>query len=286
MEKKYELIKEGFNWPRVKALKDFTLITGEKVKKGDIGGCVKLKDNLSQEGNCWIMDDVFVEGKVSGNAVIKDYAFVEGEVSENAIVKGHARVYGKASGNAVIQDYAKIYGEVSGNALVKDDTEVSGKVSGNTIVKDFAEVRENATVTGNAVVQASQEINYGTVTTDLLRTKDWTGALYAELGIVPENEKVLFYTKVLKTNYPEIFYIDNDGIFIYEIGKEAVKTDVDENVMEPYAVGLHFTSLEFIDKWDGETILECEVNVEDILTIQNSMVRARKCKVIRIYKEE
>ncbi|OQB40723.1 MAG: hypothetical protein BWY04_01234 [candidate division CPR1 bacterium ADurb.Bin160] len=254
MDKKYELIKEGFNWPRVKALKDFTLITGEKVKKGDIGGCVVSEKCLSQEGNCWIMDNVFVEGKVSGNAVI--------------------------------QDYAKIYGEVSGNALVKDDTEVYGKVSGNAIVKDFAEVRENAIVTGNAVVQAYQYITFGTVTTDLLGTKDWIGALYAEFGIVPENGKITLYKRVWNTNNPNVFESVYNRKFIYEIGKEAIETDVDENVMNECTTGLHFATLEFINYYVGNSILECEIDLKDIITVQTGIVRARKCKVIRIYKGE
>ena len=36
MEKKYELIETGYGFYRVKALKDFTLITGEHVKKTKI----------------------------------------------------------------------------------------------------------------------------------------------------------------------------------------------------------------------------------------------------------
>jgi hypothetical protein len=35
MEKKYELIKSHNDWYEIVALKDFTLITGETVKKGD-----------------------------------------------------------------------------------------------------------------------------------------------------------------------------------------------------------------------------------------------------------
>jgi len=66
-----------------------------------------------------------------------------------------------------------------------------------------------------------------------------------------------------------------------KIGKEAIETDVDEDVMEHCTSGLHFTSLEFISFHIGNTILECEVALEDIITVQNGMVRARKCKVIR-----
>jgi len=237
MEKKYKLIKDSY-WYRVKALKDFILITGETIKKGDIGGCVDSEDCLSQEGLCWVMNEATVEGKVSDNAVVKDYAHIY------------------------------------------------GKVSGNAIVKDYGFVGENATVTGNAVVQAYQRIHYGTVTADLLGTKDWASALYAELGVVPNDGKVLLYHRVWSTDNPKIFVSDYNRDFIYEIGKEAVETDVTEDALSDYGKGFLFTSLKFIGPWEGDTILECEVEVPDIVTVQASKVRARKCRVIRVYKEE
>ena len=217
MDKKYKLIEDEYSWYKVIALKDFTLITGEQIKKGDVGGRVESGDCLSQEGLCWIMDDAYVFGKVFENAVIKDHTHV---------------------------------GEI-------------------------------ATVTGNAVVQAYQRIHYGTVTADLLGTKDWTAALYAEFGIVPENGKITLYKRVWNTNNPNVFESVYNRKFIYEIGKEAIETDVDEDVMNCCGKGLHFTSLKFIGPWEGNTILECEVDLKDIITIQYSVVRARKCKVIR-----
>jgi hypothetical protein len=55
MEKKYELIKSAYEYAnrscyRIKALKDFNLVTGEMVKKEDLGGLVNGEHNLSQEG--------------------------------------------------------------------------------------------------------------------------------------------------------------------------------------------------------------------------------------------
>ncbi len=222
MDKKYELLKVDNLWLRVKALKDFTLITGETVKKGDFGGFVKSEDCLSQEGNCWVMTDATVNGRVSGNAVVKDDGFVG----------------------------------------------------------------PNATVTGNAVVQAYQHITYGTVTTDLLGAKDCIGALYAELGVVPKNGKIILYKRVWNTDNPKVFESNHDSNFIYEIGKYVIEKDVNENIMEPCGKGLHFTSLEFINEWDGNIIIECKIDLKDILTIQYSKIRARKCRVIRVYKVE
>jgi hypothetical protein len=233
MEKKYELIEDKYGWFRVKSLKDFTLITGEHVKKGDIGGFVASEDCLSQEGSCWIKDKSEVWGQISGNAVVKDYARVCGIASENAIIKNNGFV------------------------------------------------GPHATATGNAIVQADQNINFGSVTTDLLGTKDWKGALFAEFGIVPKNGKVTLYKAVWSTDNPKVFESLYEPSFIYAIGKEVIETDVDEDVMKVCGKGLHFASLEFIDCCEDNTILECEVDLEDILTVQNFTVRARKCRVIR-----
>ena len=131
MEKKYELMMNDYGFNRVKALKDFTLITGETVKKGDLGGLVDGKHNLSQKGNCWIDFEAmaYQKAKVIDDAVMKDYS--------------------------VARDNAT--------------------VSGNAVMKDFSWAKGDSIITENAVLQADQYIKFGTVTTDLLGTKDWIG---------------------------------------------------------------------------------------------------------------
>ena len=238
MEKKYELIKDEYGLIRIRALKDFTLITGEPVKKGDLGGFIRSEDCLSQEGNCWVM--------------------------------GYAYVSGKASENAVVKNGAKVYGDVSGNAIVRDNGFVG----------------ENATVTGNAVVQAYQNINFGSVTTDLLGTKDWIGALYAELGIVPKDGKVILYQKVFSTEDFGVFEVEHINNFLFELGKEAVINDANEDAMNFCGKGLYFSLLEKVKRRRGDIILECEIDVEDILTVQYNEIRARKCKVIRVIRRK
>lgn len=235
MDKKYELIKDSY-WYRVKALKDFTLITGEQIKKSDVGGCVDSEDCLSQEGLCWVKDDAYVFGKVSGNAVVKDYTYVK------------------------------------------------GSVSGNAVVKDHGFVGQNVIVTENAVVQAYQQICYGTVTTDLLGTKDWIGALYAEFGIRPKDGKVILYQKVFSTEDFGVFEVEHINNFLFELGKEAVINDANEDAMNFCGKGLYFSLLEKVKRRHGDTILECEIDVEDILTVQYNEIRAKKCKVIRVIR--
>jgi hypothetical protein len=89
--KKYELLDEGHlsGWYTVRALKDFG-----NVKKGERGGQVAGEHNLSQEGDCWIGEDV----RVLHNARVEGNALVYGKVGiiQNAVVKDNARVYNVA----------------------------------------------------------------------------------------------------------------------------------------------------------------------------------------------
>lgn len=78
---KYKLIKSNIKGLfRVKALKDFS-----DVKKGELGGYVQGEHNLSQEGDCWIYNTVWVTGehKVEGN--IKVYSPIWGNISTSPI---------------------------------------------------------------------------------------------------------------------------------------------------------------------------------------------------------
>ena len=81
MNKKYKLTNEticyyGKVLHRIKALRDFSTI-----KKGDIGGFVEGKNNLSQEGDCWIHDNakVFGDAAVFGNALVYGNAEICGD---------------------------------------------------------------------------------------------------------------------------------------------------------------------------------------------------------------
>ncbi len=256
MDKKYELIKEN-DYYRIKALKNFQLITGEVIRKGDPGGLVDGEHNLSQEGNCWIGYHARASkhSRVIDNAVMKDFS----RAFDNPTI----------SGNVIMEDYS----------LTRDNATVSG----NVVMKDFSWAKGDSIISGNALLQAHQHIRYGTVTTDLLGTKDWIGALYAELGVVLNDNKVILYKKVWKTDDESVFKSDYHRNFLYKIGKISRAQNVNEDILEHCARGLYFTSLEFVNYYSGDTILECEVDVDDIVTVQDGKVRARKCKVLRVY---
>lgn len=103
MNKKYKLTNETIYYygkvlHRIKALRDFSTI-----KKGDIGGFVEGKNNLSQEGDCWIYDNA----KVLGDAAVFGNALVYGnaEVINSALVYDDAKIFD----NAIVFDDAHIY---------------------------------------------------------------------------------------------------------------------------------------------------------------------------------
>ncbi len=81
---------------RIKALTDFTTINGTQVREGDLGGWVETKDNLSQQGNCWIADDAQVVGgaSVTKNALVRENAkvFEMSTITDSAIIEGSAEV--------------------------------------------------------------------------------------------------------------------------------------------------------------------------------------------------
>jgi len=138
MGKKYKTVHEG-NMLRIIALKDFS-----NVKKGDWGGLIRSRFNLSQEGDCWVYDNA----KIYGTARVSENAKVLG----NAQVYSQARISGKAKvyGDAIVSDNAKISGcaKIYGGAYIHVNAEVFGKAR----VYEEAWVCDNARVYGSAQV--------------------------------------------------------------------------------------------------------------------------------------
>ena len=133
----------GITLYRIEALKDFA-----NIKKGDKGGFVEKKENLSQSGNCW----VYHTAKVYGNAEVYNDAKVGGNVDVfgNAIVYDNAKVFEdtKVGGNVEVCGNAKVYGNamIYDNAKVFEDTEVCGNVEvcGNAEIRGDAEIASNS----------------------------------------------------------------------------------------------------------------------------------------------
>ena len=148
--KKYELTREtkvidGVELHRIKALKSFG-----NIKKGEFGGWIESKKNLSQDGGSWVYDNATVRGnaKVCDNAMV----FRNATISENAVVGGNAIVGGNAtiSGDAMVGGNATVFE----NATISGDATVGGyaMVCDNAVVCGHATVDRNAWVGGDAKV--------------------------------------------------------------------------------------------------------------------------------------
>lgn len=147
-------IGKGVILKRIVALKDFG-----HVKKGDLGGWLASKRNLSPLGNSWVYD----EAKVFGNAKVLGNAEVQG----HARVYGHAKVYGDARisrdaqvwGHARVYEVARVWGRarVWGNSRIYGHAHVSehATVSGNARVYEYATITDRSAVSGDANVSGN-----------------------------------------------------------------------------------------------------------------------------------
>ena len=128
MEKKFELTDiimryKGRTLHRIKSLKDFG-----NVKKGDLGGWIESKDNLSQFDNCWVYDEgkVYDCGAVYGNGQVYENGQVydNGEVYDNGAVFGNGEVFD----NGQVYDNGKVFGDgkVFGNGEIYGGGKVFG----------------------------------------------------------------------------------------------------------------------------------------------------------------
>ena len=145
---------------RIQALKEFENFS-ITIHKDELGGWVESEDNLSQDGECWILDNakVYGDAMVCGNAKVKDNAKIYGNVMvlENAKIFGNAEIFGHAKiyGNSQIFDNAWICNsaKVFGNAQVFGDSDIKGQV------KIFGDTRifGSTDITGNAIIQSEKD---------------------------------------------------------------------------------------------------------------------------------
>lgn len=88
MRKKYKLTRETKKFldgtvPHcIRAVRDFVLVDGTKIRAGDLSGWVENKENLSHNDEVWVGDDAQV--------------FEDARVYEKALVHGKAQVCGEA----------------------------------------------------------------------------------------------------------------------------------------------------------------------------------------------
>ena len=352
---KYELTDEFkiFNDKklyRIRALKAFDNFV--KVKKGDLGGFIESKKNLSQDGNCWVYDEAYVfdnaqvfenasiynnvmvfdNARVFGKVKVSDHVKISGNaqvfenanVSENvaihnnahvfggvrisgrAQIYGNVLVYGRAficgnvhikesakvfdnvyiKGNANIRDFSQIYdiAQVCDNAIIKDNARICGQslIYGDAMVCDDAKICDFARICGNAKIGKRSIINRRAfiIAGYIEKYSSIEDKLSAQCFTKSMNGKVILYKRVDKIEegkYKSLY----DPNFIYEDGKEQ---KIDEEVSD-WDVnnifcnkGIHLSYSTYLSS--GNTLIACEVNVNDIFEVQDGEVRCSKCKVI------
>ena len=147
--KKYELLKDdtkevsGHTLYRIKALRDFG-----NVEKGDLGGYIESKNNLSHYDNAWVYGDamVFGDARVYGNARVSDNAVIKSTkdyiVFKNNWSSGRYFTYTKSN---KMWKVGCFYG--TGQELIEKayaDSELSGKCyeSYVKLVEQLEEIQE------------------------------------------------------------------------------------------------------------------------------------------------
>lgn len=181
LEKSDSIEINGTTYRRIIALQD--IIDKRNVvlvKKGEKGGFIESRDNLSETGTCWIYDNAIVgqearvmdDAKVSNNSSIFD----DVKVRNNAQISGEPTICGNVTigGKATVSDSVNMHGNVSiggntelsgnvslhGNASVGGDAKISGNVSihGNVSIGGNAELSGNASLHGNGAIGGNVKI--------------------------------------------------------------------------------------------------------------------------------
>lgn len=209
------------------------------IAKGQKGGFIEKKSNLSQDGNAWVYNYAMVYGnaKVRDNAKVYDCAMVRGD----AVVRGNARVYGDAlvCDNADVYENAKVYNHakvrnnanVYGHAKVCGHADVCGNawVYSNAKVYDCANVRSAAVVCDNAIVRSNSDyliigpIDSHSGTTTFFKTSDKDNAIKVACGCFTGDIDA-FQKKVIKThgnnNYAKEYKLAIEIAKIHILGKQ------------------------------------------------------------------
>lgn len=179
------------------------------IAKGQKGGFIEKKSNLSQDGNAWVYNYAMVYG--------------DAKVRNSANVHGRAKVCGHADvcGNAWVYSNAEVYGDakVHGAAVVCD----------NAKVYDCANVRSAAVVCDNAIVRSNSDyliigpIDYQSGTTTFFKTSDKDKAIKVACnGFTGDIDA--FQKKVIKThgnnNYAKEYKLAIEIAKIHILGKQ------------------------------------------------------------------
>lgn len=142
---KYELTNETFEIQtgtkpitlhRIRALATFTWTHPYekqfRINKGDLGGFIEKRENLSEDHNSWVAENAMIYGDAA--------------VNDNALVRGQASVSG--------------YAVIGGNALVKDMVVVKdfAKITGTAVVHEAVTVEDQTLIRNDVYVSGDERV--------------------------------------------------------------------------------------------------------------------------------
>ena len=273
------------------------------VSKGEWGGFISSKRNLSTSGNCWIADEAMVldkaevvsnalvtekahvlnsalisgtaivcgEATVSGNAVVFGEAFV----GDMASVSGSSAIRGKVTGAAQVRDMVNIYSD----ALIGDKAVVGGNALVYGIVMGFGVVNGSATVALKGIVSESQYVTSGIVYTDL--STDIEESLRCQLGVIPIDGKIRVYKEVT-SDFTSIY----DPTFKYPEKGVVFPRYYNTDPSAGCGSGLHFSTPTYwnsqVEGIDTITLI-ADVDIDDIIAVQAGNIRCREATIIGSY---
>jgi len=214
-----------------------------KYDDGVVGGWVESEDNIEDEGR--VLGDAIVKG----NAVVRGLVVVECRalVTGDALVECRARV----TGDAVVKGHARIRGD--------------------------AVVRGDARVKGQAVVEKNHKIVTGVVDASFARGEATREQLRRQLGVDAIDGEVLLWKKARSTGEDGIYESCFDSDFEYRVGEEAVCDDPDMSDAS-CSRGLHVGNPYY--GYEGDTVLACRVDLDDIITVQEGKARVERLRVV------
>lgn len=117
---KYTLTDEFIIVDNIKLYRIQSMSYFSDVKKGDLGGFIQSKNNLSENGDCWIYDNA----KAYNNARVLDNV----KMYNNSSAYDNAMLFGNSimRDDSIARDDAKIYddAQIGNNVIVCNNGEV------------------------------------------------------------------------------------------------------------------------------------------------------------------
>jgi len=155
-------------------------------------------------------------------------------------------------------------------------------VFGDAQVSGDAQVFGDAQVSGDAQVFGDARVRYFSQNHPLVSDifKNLPNLIFNSLGIIPTSKNKYICYKSVRSDLISHY----DEQFKYKVGKIIKSKIIDPDLTVSCGGGLHVTSFAHLHEFRhaNDVILECEVDLKDIITCLGNKIRCSKLKVIRI----